>query len=391
LEILLAVVLFSWIATFAVTRKPSLSSPKNGSAVFFFLAIILSFGYGISQGGDFVLALWEARAFFYMALMLVFVPQVVTTKQHLVNLIWVFIASISVKAFQGVYRFASLGFSFGNWPNIYETLTNHEDPVFFITLFILLIGFGLFKVRQSQWRVLLWLSGILAIGFVAGQRRATYASFMASICAFVVLVPKKERLFFLRKAVPILIVFACYLAVFWNSQNRFGTIALQFKATVTGEGGVRGEKDYSSTLYRQIEDYNLAYSYRSTPVVGRGFGIPFETPLRLWAIEKRLGTFIPHNQILWIFVKMGALGALTFWFFFNGFVYYGTMVFMRARDPYLKAVCLMCIIAVVNQLVVSNVDMQLTWYRSMIYLGTLMALVPVIDTLESHITTEGTL
>ena len=383
LEVLLFMVMFSWLICSAIRRELSFTSPKNGYALLLFLAIILAFGYGMTRGGDFVISLWETRAFFYLGLMLLFVPQVLTTKKQLEGLVWIFIVTISFKALQGVYRFASLGFGFGHWPNIYETLTNHEDPVFFVTLFVLMIGLTVFKANRNQRYTLYWLSGILVIGFVAGQRRAAYASLMASICVLIVLIPKKERNAFLKGFLVFVIFFAAYLAAFWNSQSKVGSVAAQFKATVTGEGGIRGEQDYNSTIYRLMENYNLAYTFRSAPIIGRGFGMPFETPLRLWNINiNKLGNYIPHNQILWIFVKMGVLGALAFWMFINSFVYRGTRVFIKLSDPYLKAVALMCVVAVVNQLIVSSVDMQLTWYRNMIYLGTLMALVPVIEKLD---------
>jgi hypothetical protein len=383
LEILLFLIVSSWLVAGGIRRELKLTPVKNGYLLLFFLVVVMALGYGMSRGGDFVISLWETRAFFYMGLMLLFLPQIITTRKDVESLVWIFIVAISFKAFQGAYRFASLGFSFGRWPNIYETLTNHEDPVFSVTLFVLLVGLVLFKANQSQRRTLQWLSIILVIGFVAGQRRAAYASLMASMCVVIVLLDNQHRKAFLKGFLAFTIVFGLYLAAFWNSENRLGSVAKQFRSTVTGEGGVRGEKDNNSTLYRLIENYNLAYTFRSSPAIGRGFGMPFDTPLRLWTIDiNKLGKYMPHNQILWIFVKTGVVGALVFWMFFNSFVFRGTRVFVKLTDPYLKAVCLMCVAAVVNQLVVSYVDMQLTWYRNMIYLGALLALITVIEQLD---------
>lgn len=60
------------------------------------------------------------------------------------------------------------------------------------------------------------------------------------------------------------------------------------------------------------------------------------------------------------------------------------VIYKRLRDPYLKAVCTVCIIQVINQFVVSCVDMQLTYYRNMTYLGTVMAIVTILDTLDKQ-------
>jgi hypothetical protein len=383
MELQLALLFFVWVLVVAVRKNVQLTpvAPKL-TATMFFLALIGSLVHGLATGGDLVVSLWETRALFYLGIMFVFVPQIIQTREQLQTLIWFCIAGIAFKAFQGAERYAALGFTFGYWPHIYGTLTNHEDPVFIITLIILLIGLSLFASKTRQRTALLMLLPVLVLGYVAGQRRAAFASFMATLFAFIILLPKREKQIILKVLVVLVAIFGLYLAAFWNSSSRVGAIAQEFKATVTGEGGIRGEyKDRSSTLYRDYENYNLAYTFRAAPLEGVGFGKPYDRPLFTWGGTFPLAEYLPHNQILWIFVKMGVVGGLLFWLFFNSFVFRGAMIFSRIADPYLKAVCAVCIVAVINQLVVSFVDMQLAWYRNMVYLGMLMGLVPVLERL----------
>ena len=384
MELQLMLIFLVWVIVAAVGKNIHLTPvPLRFTVIPLFLAVIGSIANGLAHGGDLVISIWETRALFYLGIMFIFVPQIIQTRQQLQTLIWFCIAGISFKAFQGAERYASLGFSFGSWPNVYETLTNHEDPVFIITLVILLIGFSLFQGHASQRRALLWLLPILILGYVAGQRRATYASFVATLLAFVVLLPKRERKTVLRVLVVFLIIFGAYLAAFWNSYSRLGSVAQQFRSTVTGEGNIRGEyKDRTSTLYRLQENYNLGVTFQAAPAVGVGFGKAYDKPLRPWGSDFALGDYLPHNQILWVFVKMGVIGGFLFWFFFNSFVFRGALVFSRLNDPYLKAFCAVCVVAVINQLVVSYADMQLAWYRNMIYLGLLMGLIPVLERLD---------
>jgi O-antigen ligase len=159
-------------------------------------------------------------------------------------------------------------------------------------------------------------------------------------------------------------------------------VAQQFKATITEEGGVRGEKDIKSTLYRKIENYNLGRTFQGAPIVGISFGRRYDKVLTLWGSSFALGDFVAHNQILWLFVEMGVLGALAFWFFFNTYIFRSSLVYAALSDPYFKSICAICILAVINQMVVSYVDMQLTYYRNMVYLGVFMGLVPVIHRLD---------
>jgi hypothetical protein len=387
MELHLFFILIVWLLAIAGRSKsPGVKIHIKVPLMLFIAAGVASFFYGIARGGDISFSFWEIRALAYLVLLFIFVPKIIETKEQLQTLLWVMIIGIGFKAFQGALLFASMGFTMGTWPHIYETLTNHEDPLFFITLFLFLLGLVIFGDRGRQQKVLLWLLVPLTLGFIAAQRRATYASFCVTLLAFVVLLSKKDRMVIMKPLLVLVVVFVLYVAAFWNSSyGRFSMVALSVKATITGEGGVRGgDKDYTSTLYRKMENYNLAYSYQVFPIVGSGFGLPFLTPR--WIINfNKLASIIPHNQILWIFVKTGALGGFLFWLFFNSFAFNGARVFAKLSDPYLKAVCAVCVVAIVNQFVVSFVDMQLTWYRNMIHLGILMGLIPVCQNLDAKI------
>src|SRR6185436_9342815 len=127
---------------------------KAGLATFVVILVIWLLR-GQLRGGDFVIALWEVRGLFYLAMMIFLTPQLIQSREQLRSLILVCIAGISVKALQGAVRYGSLGFTFGNWPQIYETLTNHEDPVFIITLMVLLMGLLLFGAKGKERTILM--------------------------------------------------------------------------------------------------------------------------------------------------------------------------------------------------------------------------------------------
>ena len=386
MELHLFFIFMVWLFLLAVRSSNMIHPvPLKYLALVFFSVIVGAIVYGLSRGGDLVVSIWETRAFFYFCIMIFLVPQIIQTRRQLVNLLWACIAGISFKAFQGGFRYAANGFSFGSWPNhIYETFTNHEDPVFFITLFMLLIGLLAFKSKSPQKKALLWLTFPLIIGFIAAQRRATYASFIATVIAFIIILPSEYRRKVGKFAFVGALLFGIYLAVFWNSYSRAAGVARQFRSTILDEPGVRGQKDVESTEYRKAENYNLAYTFKDFPLIGVGFGMPYERPLKPWGGVFPLSDYLPHNQILWVFVKTGLVGAFIFWFFFNSAVFYAGYVFVRLRDPYLKAICAVCVVAAINQFVVSFVDMQLAWYRNMIYLGILIALVPVLQRLDQE-------
>jgi hypothetical protein len=65
-----------------------------------------------------------------------------------------------------------------------------------------------------------------------------------------------------------------------------------------------------STLYRDAENYNLVYTFRSNPVIGSGFGHPFAQTAALDDISRSFKEFayLPHNSMLGLWAFTGAVG-----------------------------------------------------------------------------------
>ena len=372
-------ILFITLALFVhiAIRKDFALKPISVWVAFlgFFAFFVFSFLNGIRSGGDFMIALWEVRALFYFCLMYLIVPQILDSKRQITLLFWAIIIGVTIKALQGVARFVDMGFTTGG----FAVLTNHEDPVFMVTLFVLLIGFLLYQTGQKQKMWLLFSLLVLFIGFYVAQRRATYGSLIVAITALMVILPGLKRVQFLKYFIPVMTVLLVYGVSFWNVVgNPIGRPVQMVKSAFVEPDLETNFADYSSNLYRHNENYNLAQTVVNNTVVGTGFGKRYDQPIPLINIRFTLRDYIPHNQIYWILVKMGAVGFFAFWFFFNCFVAKGTQTFIRLKDPYLKVITLVIVIAVINQMVVSFYDLQLTYYRSMIYLGCLMGLLPVI-------------
>ena len=380
LELQLLLLILVWFVVFSFKKDLKIISlPIWGIALLFFFGIAGSLIYGLRRGGDLLPALWEVRALFYLGLLYFLVPQIIRTKQQVRTLMSVCIAAISFKAFQGVGRFIVKGVSFAGLP----TLTNHEDPVFFLDLIILLFGLALFGARTKQRTALLWLLLPLVLGFYCGQRRAAYAAIVPTFAAFVAVIPRDKQIAFLKTIVPIATVIALYCAVFWNSESRLASPVRLVKTGFGIDPETAGDRYYSN-LYREIEKTDLAKTVQDYPILGIGFGNKYEMPLPLVKIDFPLRDYIPHDQILWILVKMGAIGFCLFYLFFDSFAWKAASILPRLSDPYLKAVCAVAVAAIVNQLVVSNYDLQLTYYRNMVFLGTLMGLVPACEAIDGR-------
>jgi hypothetical protein len=389
MELHFLLLLLVWLVVLAMRKGNVLVSvPVPYAMTLFFLWFLFSMVYGRAKGGDTVIAFWETRGILYLGIMYLFVPQVIRSVDQVQNLLWVVMITLCVKSWQGVFRFAGNGFVFAG----IDTFTNHEDPVFLVTLFLLQFGLILFGGKGGQRRALAWMAFPNLVGFFVANRRAAIASFGAAGIGFLFLLQPDVRRRLLRPLAVIGLVFAVYLAVFWNDEGVVGTLAQQVKSTVIDDPKAISYRNYLSNYARKIQDYNLAMTYRRAFVMGVGFGMPYDVHIIMWdPLRHGLTLYIPHNQVVWLAVKMGAFGYFTFWFFLDCFIFYGAVQFARLKSPYLQAVLAICILAIINQIVVSYVDMQLTYYRNMVYLGTLMGLVPAIAEANRRINgaTEG--
>lgn len=378
LELQIAMILLAWFIAISSRRNRSLMGvPSWGFALLLLVTMIAAEVHGLHGGGNLLKSLWEIRALFYFMILFFLVPQIIQTKQQIGVLIWIFIVMITIKALQGDIRLARLGFKFGD----YTVLTNHEDPMFMADIFILLIGLALFGSQAKQRKAVLWLLPVLMMGFYAGQRRACYAGFFIALGMFVVLLAPKERLKFFRRALPVFLFLVAYTAVFWNYHGRLAEPIRLVKSGFSKSEKGAGQR-FDSNLYREFERYDLAATVKDHTLFGTGFGKRFQRPIPLISLGFALQDWIPHDQIYWVMVNMGIIGFFIFFLFMNSMEFEAGHVASIVKDPFLKAVAFMIATMIVNQIVVSYFDMQLTFYRDMVVLGTFCGLLPVIKSLN---------
>ncbi len=365
-----------WLTGLLFRTMPPLRRPVAWPfALAFVVWLVLGFIAGSGRGGDMTAALWELRGLGYLFIVYTFFAQIIRTPDQVRNVVWVVIAAITVKALEGTIRFAGLGFTLGG----HDALLTHEDPIFFITLWVLLLAFAANGVRSVQRTALFWALVPLLLGFYAANRRAAFASLAASLVTFAALLPKEKLTKVIKRSLPAIVIIGIYAAVFWGSASPLAAPLNQIRSGFVDDYATLGDRNYYSNLYRKIENFNLAYTVRLYPVGGIGFGTKYYQPLELVKINYALRDYMAHNNILWLLVKVGGVGFLLFWLFINIFGARGAMIVSHLQNPYLKAVGIMIIVAVINQLVAAYFDLHLVRYRTMTYMGALMGLFSVLE------------
>ena len=163
-----------------------------------------------------------------------------------------------------------------------------------------------------------------------------------------------------------------FVAATWNAEGALGLAATSVKSVIAPDQ--LGAEEESSNLYRVIESFDLWFTIRSSPITGRGFGQQFLMPLPLPDISfVEFWQYIPHNSILYMWIKLGFFGfAVMFFMFFRG-VQFGARSTLGARTGDDVATVFAGMASVVMFVVFAYVD--IAWdTRSTVFLAVAFAL-----------------
>ena len=126
-------------------------------------------------------------------------------------------------------------------------------------------------------------------------------------------------------------------------------------------------------MYREFERYDLWYTIRSDPLRGLGFGRQFYQPITLPDISFFVfWQYLPHNSILWVWIKTGFLGFVAMLYLFARTVQRGAITVARVTDPNHLAFSIAALGYVIMYIVFAYVD--IAWdARATIFLAFAMA------------------
>jgi O-antigen ligase len=380
-------VLFVVICHRLAKRKTFLAGgPLIVPFVLFLLCVAWGIIHGLTSGGDLKIVVVEVRPFWYLFESYLLAYNVITRKEHIKAFFWIIILAAGIKGLQGCYLvFVVLHGSLAG----HDEIMAHEDSFFFAALLLLIVLFSLhYRYRAQLWAALIELP-VVVIALVANQRRADYVALLLGLAIAWLLifwVKPKARKRLVIALIMTVVVGGAYVVAFANSSGTFGSPAHSIIAVF--DPGKDDARDIASNLYRQIENYDLEYTTKQSPIYGYGFGKQFLTPVPLTDIssDDEYYLFIPHNNIYWIWMRLGAIGYLVFWYLIAMLVIRGCLIVRRLRDPYLQMVGIYVIAVTFIEITVAFADYQLFFYRNVIYFGLLTGMLmklPALDQYES--------
>jgi O-antigen ligase len=165
---------------------------------------------------------------------------------------------------------------------------------------------------------------------IANNRRLAWMELDAAIFTLYVISPRTRLKLLLTRtvvlAIPLVMVYA---VAGWNSKSAVFAPVQLFRSVEDADSDVE-----RSTLFRDLENYNLLATLRYNPFVGTGFGHPYSEEVKLDDISFfKEYRFLPHNSVLGLWGFCGVFG-------FTGLsvplvvaVFLGARSYNRARSP----------------------------------------------------------
>lgn len=369
LETYIVLTFLVWLGRMAIQRKwffrPGL---LTWPALIFIAFITFGLVYGLGRGGNLVIALWEARAIYYLPAMLVLGTNLIETRQQVNRILWIAVIAMFIKSIFGfLYIALFLKFDIGS----VERIAEHSMSIHFNTFFVMAIAAWLFRDSFSKRLVLPLMSPLIFYTFIANHRRAGFLTLgVALILILLVLYRYKPRIFW--RIAPIMVVASmAYLAIFWNSEGSLGMPARAVRS-VFGQADAR---DQASNIYRDIENYDIMFTIKQTPLTGVGFGQKFYIVVPLPDISFfEWWEYITHNSIMWIWMKSGVGGFISLVFMVGMTITVGSRSIWEVKHPTLRVAGLTATLYIIMHFIYAYVDMS--WdLTSMTYIGMMMAVI----------------
>lgn len=362
----------------AVGEKPLTLGPLFWAVGVYTLMVIFGLVRGVGTGGNLEMALWEARAQVYLFFTYLLVFNLIQDRGQVRCIVWIFLVTVALKGLVGSWRYlVTLGGDLSRVREISTTnsLLAHEESIFFALFFAFILIMFLFRGDTKQRNFALLASLPVMIAFLGNQRRAGTLALL--LCVLVIglmayALMRSRRKPIVSLALLVALALPPYVLVFGSSTSLIAGPANAIVSIYRPN-----DRDSSSNAYRALEAQNVKHNISLDPALGSGYGkamVLFVPVPDLTSIFS-FWDLIPHNTILWVWMRLGFLGFVSFWFLVGRTLVEASLTARKLRAPYFQGLAVFTIAAVVAWLAEGVVDMGLTDFRETILIGTLIGLI----------------
>jgi hypothetical protein len=360
-------------------EKPLEGGTLGWTIAIFSVTVLMGYLYGIGTGGDANVATWEIRPLMYLLPAYLLAFNLARSRRQIRLVFWLFLGAVVFKGILGSWRYlVTLGADLSRISSLssHNSLLAHEESLFFALFFVFILVMWLVRGGRDQAAFAAILSPPVLLAFLANQRRVGILALMVGtlIAGLLVYVLVQHR----RKLIGTMTLLGAAVLPIYLVTQAGGDTLLAEPARAMVSIVQPAERDQSSNQYRAVETLNLQYNIRSNPIIGQGFGKPiiWYRPIPDLSELFVFWEYIPHNTLLWLWLRAGFLGFVAFWFMIGRFIVESAMVARSQRgDPYLQAIPILSIAAIFGWLAMAALDQGLVDFRSITIVGIFMGLV----------------
>ncbi len=374
LEVLLLVACTAWLGQAAIRRQLDFRGGSLGVPMLLFSSVLVfAMARGLMGGADFNIVMWESRFLVAMVLCYLVAANTIRSIVHIKAVLALVVVAVGLGGLEAIWRKFVLADA-GLLGSVREFWFSHEDVVMWAL--IIFIVLGRFAFGGSRWQQIVGLPLVFATAFamLLSERRAGYIAVMIAFLAFSIVLFIARRKAFWTLCLPILLAGAIYLPLFWTNTGTFGQPARAVRSITDPD-----PRDASSNAFRDLEAINVRATIQSDPLLGIGFGRPFlqvvQVPnisfFEFWNLEA-------HHNVLWLWMKSGALGFITFFMVMLGGIARSAWIVKNFNEPDFRVVAMLTLCAIIMSLVFSYVDLGLTGSRIPMMLGILLGATAVV-------------
>jgi hypothetical protein len=352
--------------------RPWPRSPVGLGVLSLLGAVLLGILIGLSHHGQLRVALMEARPYVYLAASFLLTSLMIRRRSTLHTALWAFVLAVAFKALQGLYVFVKVR----SWHPRPEAVLGHEEAYLFAVYILLVLALWLFGVEGRLRKTATWLLPVVIGADLANNRRAAWLLLGFGLVVMGVIgyrsLPDRRRAI-TRVTIAVLGVSALYMPVYWNKDGGLAQPARAVRSIISPD-----PRDAASDLYRNQENANLRLNIRQGGPLGKGFGVPIDYALPIVDIKgiDPLITYIPHDGVLYVLMRMGILGAIAMWGLLAAGIIAGCRL-ARAVDRELAVIGALAATALVAYALEGAIDQGFFFYRIAFVTGCLLGLAQV--------------
>ena len=337
---------------------------------------------GIGSGGDLQMALWEVRSQFLMFFAYLLGANLMRERKDVIPLLWCAILGIGLKGMVGIWAYSQMTVI------TEQGVLTHEESLFFnVLIFIALISWVAKGDTKMKWFSLLLTPACIFTALQNQRRSGIAALIVALVPLFPVLIHvlEKRKVTVKRFVIGFAIFNAIYMPIAWNGQGAWALPARAIRSNTDPN-----ERDASSDYYRMVENINLKATRDRSPIIGIGYGKPYDMLIYQPGIEQfdEFLKYLPHNSIMWIWMRIGHVGFICFLMLLATVCIKGVQILKNTQDVLLQTVGVLGLVTPIMLFTFGKFDMAMVNYRIVIMTGSFMGVLSVLRKLDNKETSD---